>query len=354
MKLFNKTRRTPIGLDIGGRHVMAVQLEPPCHGGQFKVSAAAVVPRAVAGAQLDRGEVRRVADILARRGFVGNQIVVPVPEDKLISGVLECPPRTAQAPIEQIARMELARTSRCAPDSFEMGCWPLPAEPRAGRSSQVMAVGCPHRDADALIEIFVQEGLEVVALDVRASALARATRSLLPQEKPICAVLDLGWSGSMLVILYGGTVVYTRGLSDGGIRVLHQALHERLRLESDVADYLLDEIGLAGKAKDDDGIELPMEARTLLAAHIETLVQELNVSFSYITHEYPDAPLAQLLLTGSAANVPGLAEHLQAVLGIEARVVTAADVVESAPGLSEMCGSPALVVAAGLAQFREE
>src|SRR5437868_5523700 len=110
MKLFNKTKRTAIGLDVGGRHVNAVQLDAP----------------------------------------------------------------------------------------------------RAGRSSQVMAVGCPHRDADTLIETFEREGLEVAALDVRASALARATRPLLPADKPICAVLDVGWSGTMLVMLHGGTVVYTR------------------------------------------------------------------------------------------------------------------------------------------------
>ena len=117
----------------------------------------------------------------------------------------------------------------------------------------------------------------------------------------------------MLVMLHGGTVVYTRALSDGGIHALHLALHERLRLDSDVADYLLDQIGLADRPKDDGGIELPVEARTLLAAHVEALVQELNVSFSYVTHEYPEAPLARLLLTGSAASVPGLAAHLQTV-----------------------------------------
>jgi hypothetical protein len=40
--------------------------------------------------------------------------------------VLEMPPKSSTAPIEQLARMELARTQKCAPDSFEMGFWELP------------------------------------------------------------------------------------------------------------------------------------------------------------------------------------------------------------------------------------
>jgi len=205
-----------------------------------------------------------------------------------------------------------------------------------------------------MLETFESEGLEVVALDVRASALARATTPLHPAAGAVSAVLDMGWAGSTLVMLHGGAVVYGRLLSDGGLKALGEALNTRLNLEPDVTDYLLNDIGLSADATGEDEVALPAEAKKLLISHVDALVQELNVSFSYVAHEYPDVSLTRLLLTGPAATMPGLSEHLANVLGVEVPVASASQLAECPPALLSSCASPALVAALGLAQFREE
>lgn len=338
-----------IGLDTGERDVKAVQLD--CRG---RIAAAAVFPRSTAGAAIDREEVRRIMEVLARRGFRGNRVVLPVPSEKLINAVLEVPAKTAPSAVEPIARMELARANRCPPDSFEMGCWTLPAATRSGRPGQVMAVGCAHRDADAVLEMFESEGLEVAALDVRASALARAASPFLTKDGAVSAVLDVGWGGSTLVMLHGGAVIYGRLLSDGGLKALGETLRTRLNLEQEVTDYLLEEVGLAPAQAESDAVNLPQEARNLLITHVDALVQELNISFSYVSHEYPDVSLSRVLLTGTGATMPGLAEHLSNVLGVEVPVASASQLAHCPPALLASCASPALVAALGLAQFREE
>lgn len=347
MSMFGHT--SPIGLDVGERDVSAVQLD--C---RQRIAAAANFPRSTAGAPVDGEQVRRIMEVLARRGFKGNRVVLPVPSEKLINSVLEVPAKTAPSAVEPIARMELARANRCPPDSFEMGCWTLPAATRSGRPGQVMAVGCAHRDANTLLETFEAEGLEVVALDVRASALARAARPLLPRDNAVSAVLDVGWEGSMLVMVHGGAVVYGRLLSDGGLKALGEALRTRLSLEQDVTDYLLAEVGMAPAPADEDAVNVPQEARNLLIAHVDALVQELNISFSYVAHEYPDVSLSRVLLTGTGATMPGLAEHLSNVLGVEVPVASASQLAACRPALLPDCASPALVAALGLAAFREE
>ena len=212
---WNRTKRTPIGLDVGSRLIKAVQLEPaPAGSGArgMRVAAAVVVPRAV----LMPPEPRRVAndvpgadrakplgsgssvpsaqelaglpEVLERAGFSGRRVVLAAPSGGLMTSVLELPARAGAAPARQIARMELARAHRCTPDAFEMGYWDLPptgagitmGSARAlTRGSSIMAVGLPHTQANALLDAFGAAGLYVSAIDVGPCALARACEPLL-------------------------------------------------------------------------------------------------------------------------------------------------------------------------------
>src|SRR5687768_647843 len=119
-------RRSPIGIDVGSRAVKAVQLERGCRGGGWRVAAAAAVPRLPAdryqagapatsaaapadAAPADQalaavtapsaGELNRLYDTLERQGFSGRQVVLAVPDARLLTSVLEVPARTGQAPV---------------------------------------------------------------------------------------------------------------------------------------------------------------------------------------------------------------------------------------------------------------
>lgn len=354
MHFLKHPSRSAIGLDVGGRHAKAVQLERSHATSGWRLAAVAHFPRTRVAPDLSAADVREIAAVLYRRGFSGHRVVVAAPHEKLLSGVLDVPPRAANVPVEQIVRMELARTSRCTPDSFEMGCWDLPAPARAKRSAQVMAVGCGHQEADAFLDIFESAGLEVEALDVRPCAVARAAAPLVPAEKAVSAILDLGWSSAMLVMLFAGAIVYTRTLGDAGVRSLHEALRKKCGLDSEVTDYLLGEPAPGDGDASHPPEALPAEARGVLGSYVESLTHELKISLDYVSHEYSETPLNRLLLTGSSAGMRGLAGQLSAALGLEARVVRAAELSECPPALLESASSPALVAAVGLAQFTGE
>ena len=377
--------RTPIGIDVGSRAVKAVQFERERWGdGRWQIVAAAQIPRSevsqstsfspagpgapAAGAAnsrpLSAEDVRRLAGTLERQGFTGSDVVLAVPTEKLSTSVLDLPPRSSQAPLEQIARMELARAHKCAPDSFEMGCWDLPAAARATKATPVMAVACTHADANAIIDPFESEGLNVRALDVRPAAIARACAPLVGDPRTLTAILDVGWNVAALGLMHQGVVIYGRTLGDGGICKLYQTLANRLGLEEDVIDYLLGESGLgdagtggagtggagakhAGKARG------PADAAGLIAAHFEAAVQELRVSLSYAQHQYHETAVSRLLLVGGGAGIRGVAAHLAKALGIETRTAAPADMVPVAPSVAGVCGSPGLTLAQGLAQYPE-
>jgi Tfp pilus assembly PilM family ATPase len=384
--------RGPVGIDVGARAVKAVQLGRDRWGdGRWQVTAAAEVPREdvgqppapgqSAGQQsnpahlLTAAEVRRLIGTLERQGFSGRDVVLAVPNDKVVSSMLELPPRSSNAPLEQIARMEMARAHRYAPDSFEMGCWDLPAAARATRQTPVMAVACPHADAAATMDPFEAEGLNVRGLDVRAVALARACAPALGGDAAgITGIVDLGWTSATLSLMHQGVVIYGRTLGDSGIFKLYHTLASRLGLEIDVIDYLLADSGLdtaesqgdaapvvepgaapAVAATEDLGARRKgkpaTDARGLISAHFEAAMHELQVSLTYAQHQYPDTPLSRLLVVGGGGCIRGVTEHLRASLGIESRAVAPADLAPCAPAAMVKCASPSLTAALGLAQL---
>src|SRR2546421_4478435 len=91
--------------------------------------------------------------------------------------------------------------------------------------------------------------MNVVALDVKPEALARACAPLLAADaNAIIGIVDLGWAGATLSLMHQGVAIYGRTLGDCGIYKLYHTLSTRLGLEIEVIDYLLSESGISGPA----------------------------------------------------------------------------------------------------------
>src|SRR5690349_2563599 len=195
---FAKHSRSIIGLDVGARRIKAVQLD----ASGASLCAAIVVPRLEASLVPSPDEVSRLSATLYRAGFTGNRVALAMPSEKLVTQVMEFP--RAAGSFEQLARMELARSHRCAPDSLELGAWELPSANRSGKTTQVMVIAGKHEDSTPLLDVFEQQGLDVVSLQPRACALARATAQFTATEKPLSALLDFGWNAATLVLVHQG------------------------------------------------------------------------------------------------------------------------------------------------------
>lgn len=340
-----------IGLDVGSKHVKAAQLARSDSG--WRLVAASTIDR-VDSSDLSQAEVNQIADVLGRQGFKGGKIVLAVPDDQLLSGILDLPPRDSGAPIEQLAKMELARTHKCDASQFEVACWDLPPAKRAVTGTQVMAAGCIHEKADELLDMFEAAGLTCQALDVRGCATVRACEPLWSGQSGVSAILDLGWSGAVLLVVYRGVIVYQRTLSEGGIGRLHELLCGSMELDDDVARFVLAEVGLGEDVASNwaNWEGLP-EVRSMIEDHIRALGPELRTLFSYIGHRYPDAPIEQLLMTGGGAKIKGLVEHLGNVVDCKTMAVFPEEIGDVPVALAEAAREPAMVTAIGLALFTE-
>ncbi len=344
-----KVARQAIGIDAGSASIKAIQVELAASG-TGKVVAALSRPRAASG-PLSADEALGLAEALRGVGFVGEDCVLAASPADAVLGTIELPPRSSNAPLDQLARMEMARNAKLAPDAFELAWWELPHGVRAGRGTHAMAAAVPHNKSDVILDAVESAGLDPVSLDLEPAAMARACVTA-SAPAGITAILDLGAGPATLNFVHQGTLTFNRRMPEVVVGLLSAEFAKRLAIEPDVAEFLLTEVGVgAGTATTGDGepVELPDEGRRLLNGFVDTLTKELSLSFDYAGHLYPDAPVSRLLLVGGGAAIGGLADRLTGALSVQARRVAPSDVIACEPALLSICSSPAMTLALGLA-----
>jgi len=347
------TARTPVGIDVGAKQIKAAQLRSSGRG--WRAEALCAVPRSDPGGAPDEQEVHRLSGVLKRHGFEGRSVVLALPGDKLLRGVLDVPQQAQTDALERITRTELARMHKVPRGSFELSYWKLPPAAHLRESAeQVMALGCPHEEANYFLDLFEGAGMDVLAIDAQITAVIRACRPLFSARPYDTAVLEIGWSNSTLSIVGSDVVCYERVLSGIGYRKLVETARQRLDLQADAAEQLLASGGLdkqQGEGRQDLLIE---EAAGLIHQFGCEMTEELLTPFAYVANQYGGEGVSRVLLVGGCASVPGLAEYLDSALEPEVTAVTPDDLVCCPQRLRDKARNSALTGAIGLAQFGEE
>jgi Tfp pilus assembly PilM family ATPase len=349
-----------IGLDLGGNAMKAVQVSR--QGAHRRVEAAAVIPYPSVPTAIDATCAERIHDVCHRQGFRGDRLVIAAPEDKLCMELLDLPPRHSGAPVDQIARGEMMRLAKLDSDAFEIATWDLPAPPRGGTGTAVMAVAARHADTAPLYQLFADNGLHIEAIDVQACAIARACRARA-HATGTTAVLDLGFGRAVMMFVRDGVLVFQRAFAGCGMNVVHAELIRRLSVDAEVAQYLVDHAGddhgathTGATHSDEAQIAQPQTGQgqvvqTLLARFADTLSAELESSFAYVMHRYSDVQPHEILVVGEGASASGVRQLLVERLGIPLEPLSPAKLVECAASTMEKCSAPNLTAALGLALY---
>jgi type IV pilus assembly protein PilM len=217
----------------------------------------------------------------------------------------------------------------------------------------MMAAACPTADVETLIDTLEMAGLRPVAVDIRAWAMARACTPLLPGGLNVSAALDLGEAEAVLSVIREGTVVYERLMTESGLSRVRLRARQELDLEGELADYVIETIGLSGVPEGYEGDKAVIaEVGDLLREHCEALTQELRTAMAYAVHRYP-GEVDLVLAHGGGATVPGLVEAMAEGIGAEIRRVTPELLAACPRTLGAHASDPALTSALGLALYEE-
>lgn len=348
---------SPIGIDLDGRCIRAAQLRRARPGSDRLLSASAVLTRHDAAEAISPAEACSVMGALSRQGFRGDRIVLALPAGRLLTAVLDVPPRASGAPLDVICRNELARTHRLEPEAIESAWWEVPSSSVSARGAegmQAMAVGCRQDDAQALITAFDAAGARTSAIDTRGSALARAIAGRVPGATALAAIVEWEWDAAFIVVVRGETIIYERHLAESGLTACRAELVAKLGVDAAVAGYLLESVALGETPADMQGeADLADAARRIIGESIDSIAGEARASFAYATRRFGDG-LSGVFACGEGAQLAGVSARLEAQLEC---AVTPAGVSTLLPGSPEPIGtarSASLAVAVGLAAYPSE
>ncbi|PCI10944.1 hypothetical protein COB72_02150 [bacterium] len=310
--LKSKMQLSAIGLEIDAHEFRAVQLTKSAKG--TSTLAWAIFPRQISNTNQTLGslpeaeELRWAAAILGRRGFVGNHVSIAPSTSACSSHAIELPPKESGAPIDQLARMEVARARKCGPEDFELGHWYLPAK---GRTQESLAVACSRAVIDDTIERYEKAGLIPVGIDLMELAIHRGTQvRSVEVDNEINASLRIGWKSSLAVLTLGETVVYVRRIERGASSVWELA-SKRYRLSPEAADVIVDD--LSGDAHAETYAKI---RRAVWSGLANELTSELDVALTYVSHAYRMAPFGKIRMSGYGALNSAIEERIAQVLGI--------------------------------------
>lgn len=339
---------TPIGLDIGASSVAAAQLRVGPHGRE--VFAAVTLDRISEDMPPGGAEIERLMAVLWRHGFKGDLVVASVPESMLLTSTLEVPAQVSGAPVQAMARIEMARSLACRQDALEVVWWPLPTSPRSKETAHLLATACTHSDSRAILASIESRGLVVARLLPRTVALSTACAPLLTDVSGLCAIVELGLDAAIIVVLHEGVVVYARSHERGALTSLMARMHAELGLTVEGCKgallHLAEETSPGGDPLESLLLE---DADRMLAEHLQEVAEELTASLSYACHKYPEAGIGQVLVSGPGALLRGTGALLADRFETPLRIAGVADVAIIPACLAQTCADAGLLVPVGLA-----
>ena len=346
-------RRTPIGLDLSGRAIRAVQFSERM--GKHRVEATLVLPRLNPEQPFDRSELEFLVGALDRHGFTGNEVVLSVPRGDLLQEISDFKDSATTEEVDTAFIEEFARAADCDPDRIEFSWWELPSDGKNANVITVLAAGCSHEDAEDLLAMFDDVGLDVIGIDLDSCALLRTFGKLItpPDDEStdmdnFGASVSLDWNSILISVFDKTTLVYQRATLDIGLNTIVHALETQAGVDPEFAEWLLFNHGFNGLPEEME-CAVPPSILTPFASAFDVVINEIVMALSYVVRQFPDHPITRLNICGDAIAIPGLAERMTDLLQIQTAVTGLPELHACIESLDLDPASGQLATASGLA-----
>jgi len=369
MKYRNYNKIFPIGLDIGSTAIRAVQL---CFRRSLSVYSALELPRHAepsesipadsdSSSTLEReSDIDSLCELIRKGAFYGNDVILHCPAEKLDLRPVTLPVDPAslsKSTLLSAVRLQLQDHLPFPAEHAVIDVYPSSRSDGSGAFT-VIAVSADSRWVRRRLELLRLAHLRCHAVDSLPGALARLAslaankfsyscpdsqtepvsaenkNRCFPEDAVLHALIDIGYTGSTLIVWNSCGPVFSRRFPFGG-KLSTEILSQRLMLDFDPAETVKLAHGLdfesrklrrQNTSQEDpasstitlDQPDPPRDtdhelAKTLFAAlqtDLAVFVEGLIRSLNYIIAEYPGAELQKILLTGAASHTARLTDYL--------------------------------------------
>ncbi len=330
------------GLDIGTNALRAVHLKRSGNKPVMASYGQLVLPPGLTTSDSP-------ADVTKTAGFIKQlvkdahistkYVVAGVPSTKVFATIISTPKlshgdlaKAIQLQADQYVPMDVKDVKL---DWYVIGPGKTPEE------QEVLLVAAPNHVTQKYVGLCEQAGLELVALEPNALALARAV--VQPNDLAVL-VLDVGSLTSDISIVQANVPKLLRSVNVGGT-IFVRAVAQKLGLDEVQADQFTKKFGLT---------QTKLEGQVFKAIQpsMDQLMGEVDKSIKFYLEQYPQIKLEKIVLTGGTASLPEMPTYISTATGLPVEIANSwlkvsypADMQNTLMGISTSYG-----VAAGLAE----
>lgn len=331
------------GLDIGSYTIKAAQVK--YHGERAELYAASIVdmpdPKMTLSKKNRQGLIESIKKsvALSKPHTIDTKYVASaLPESKAYSDIITLP----QMEEEELKTAVPFEATKHMPLTLEESYIDFTViETTKDKKIKILVVGAPRELVDFYREIIRAAGLELISLEIKPIAAARALLSPEMENQAIL-ILDIGANNASITVFYKGNIVVASTVFSGGEAYVSAAAKE-LKISQEEA-LKMSEIAAHSEEKKERILRV-------LFPLFDDLVTKVQKTISFHASKNLKKPeLDKILLTGGGAITPGFQEYIEQNVGVKTVVADPfinlkGEVVEKIP----QAEVPAIATAVGLA-----
>ena len=300
-----------LGIDIGSESIKVVALSKEKKSlelrsiGETKMTVADWVKG-------DRKQMKEVANsiklLLRDMKLKDNLAVVSLPESEVVSRLIKLP-CLKKNEIRDALRFEAETFVPYPLDEVSID-YEIIKEDEEGRLL-IFTVAAKNDLIQSYMKLFKILSVNLIALESFSVAMNRVVNSVVGKEDFVL-LMDVGRKYSSVVGVNKGEIYYTRAIPVGG-ESLTRAISVNLGLDMFSAEEYKKAYGM-------NPMELEGKIKEAILPVFSNMAEELRKTIVSCREEW-GKPIELLILSGGGANMPGFAEELTKILGIEAQVM---------------------------------
>ncbi|OGC68701.1 hypothetical protein A2415_01975 [candidate division WWE3 bacterium RIFOXYC1_FULL_39_7] len=302
-----------VGLDLGRNNFRAIELERKKEG--LAVNRFAVYENPRLNFESEAQDDQKVyasslKDFFAEVGFSTPYVVVGLDETYIYMRIIKFP-QMNDKDLKNAVNYEAEQYIPLPLKDVNLSFQRLDVDYADKAKMNIQMVAARKAVLEKHVQIIRDAHLIPKAIEPETLALGRALGDT--KEAPAgCVILDMGFSRTIIIIVYGGFVRFTRNVQLGG-DVMTKSIQQTLNLDYNQAEEYKKVYGLDKNQVDGKIFEV-------VKPHIDNIISEVKRASIFFTKQQPNANIKRVILTGGTAQMPGLLLYMANNLDLEVEV----------------------------------
>jgi type IV pilus assembly protein PilM len=298
-----------LGIDIGTTSTKVVQLSDDSQSPRILTAGVAVTP--LPGMKSESvSDLNKMAISLKKlvndSRVTRSQVVCALPEAGVHVEVVTMPPMSEG----ELASAIVWEAEQFIPFQISEAelSWQVVGKPDPNKKGQmqVLVAATPKRMVEKYLAVLTEAGLNVVAMEPESLTLSRSVGRFTDVAG---SVVDIGASGTTIMVAQHGATILSRRIPTGG-DALTRSLAATLNLDPVQAEQYKRTYGLGEN-------QLEGKVRKALTPVIEVIINEIRKVMEYYQSKNPNQKISTVILTGGGSGLPELDRYFIGALNLE-------------------------------------